>query len=224
MSERARAEQRELVRRGYDAVSRRYRNDDGTANPDSDESTATYGDWIGELAAMLQPSAHVLDLGCGAGVPTSRHLVAAGFTVTGVDISEVQIERARDLVPEATFTVADMATWDPQDGEFAAIVSLYALIHVPLDDQRALIARLARWLEPGGLVLAIVGHERWTGVADYFGVPMFWDHADEATYRSWFEAAGFVVQWTRFVAEGATGHTLLLAQRTAGVVPSARLA
>ena len=44
------------------------------------------------------------------------------------------------------------------------------------------------------------------------GAPMFWDHADEGTYVAWLETAGFAVHWLRFVPEGATGHTLLLAQ------------
>jgi trans-aconitate methyltransferase len=132
--------------------------------------------------------------------------------VTGVDVSEVQIARARALVPEADFVVADMATWDAAPKAFDAIVSLYALIHVPVDDQRTLIPRLADWLAPGGYLLAIVGHSEWTGVEDYMGASMFWDHADEATYVAWLEHAGFTVHWHRFVPEGDTGHTLVLAQ------------
>jgi cyclopropane fatty-acyl-phospholipid synthase-like methyltransferase len=154
----------------------------------------------------------VLDLGCGAGVPAARLLADAGFTVTGLDVSDVQIARARTLVPEAEFLVADMATWDAPAGAFDAIASLYALIHVPVLDQEALIPRLARWLRPGGHLLAIVGHTRWTGVEDYMGAPMFWDHMDEATYLTWLERAGFTVHWHRFVPEGAGGHALLLAQ------------
>ena len=52
----------------------------------------------------------VLDLGCGCGVPVARDLVAAGHRVTGVDISDVQIQRARHLVPAATFRRADATT------------------------------------------------------------------------------------------------------------------
>jgi cyclopropane fatty-acyl-phospholipid synthase-like methyltransferase len=200
------------VRRGYDAISLRYRGDDGDPNLKTAESTAEYRSWIEELASRLEPGARVLDLGCGAGVPAARLLVDAGFSVTGLDISDVQIARAKSFVPEATFLVGDMATWDARPAEFDAIVSLYALIHVPLADQRELMPRLADWLTPGGYLLAIVGYDRWTGVEDYLGAPMFWDHADEATSVSWLEAAGFRVHWHRFVPEGDTGHTLLLAQ------------
>ena len=212
-----RARQRDLVRQGYDAISLRYRPDDGTSNPDSAESTANYQAWIANLSSRLTQGSRVLDLGCGAGVPTARLLVDHGFLVTGLDVSEVQIARARKLVPEADFVVGDMATWAGTSGAFDAIVSLYALIHVPLDDQRTLIPRLADWLVPGGYLLAIVGHVRWTGIEDYMGAPMFWDHADEATYKEWLEDAGFTVHWHRFVPEGAAGHTLLLAQKAAGI-------
>jgi hypothetical protein len=78
---------------------------------------------------------------------------------------------------------------------------------------RRLFPRIHRWLRPGGPFLAIVGHERWTGVADYLGAPMFWDHADAATYLAWLEADGFDVLWSRFVPEGTTGHTLVLARK-----------
>jgi SAM-dependent methyltransferase len=158
----------------------------------------------------------VSDIGCGVGVPAGRWLVDAGFAVTGVDISEVQIERARRLVPAATFIRADLATFDVADASFDAVISLYALIHVPLEDQRRLFPRIHRWLRPGGLLLAIVGHERWTGVEDYLGAPMFWDHADAATYLTWLEADGFDVLWSRFVPEGTGGNTLVLAWNLRG--------
>jgi cyclopropane fatty-acyl-phospholipid synthase-like methyltransferase len=208
-----------LVRRGYDAISLRYRPDDGTSNPGSVESTATYRAWIDDLGSLLTDGARVLDLGCGAGVPAARLLADQGYSVTGLDVSEVQIARARALVPEADFVVGDMATWEPAPGAFDAIVSLYALIHVPVADQRRLIPRLAHWLTPGGYLLAIVGYVRWTGIEDYMGAPMFWDHADEGTYVQWLEQAGFTVHWHRFVPEGATGHTLLLAQTPEAPTP-----
>lgn len=207
------AERRELVRRGYDVISRAYRSDDGTSNPTTAETTETYAAWLQELAGHLGPGAEVLDIGCGAGVPADRWLVDAGFRVTGVDISEVQIERARRLVPSATFVRADIAGFDAPDASFDAVVSFYALIHVPLEDQRKLFPRIHRWLRPGGPFLAIVGNERWTAVEDYHGAPMFWDHADTSTYLTWLAADGFAVQWSRFVPEGSGGHRIVMARK-----------
>jgi len=208
----ARAAQRDLVRRGYDAVSHAYR-DDGRSSPESAETTTTYASWIDELVAHLSVGARVLDIGCGNGLPADRLLVEAGMDVTGVDISDVQVERARALVPDATFVCADIVELALEPSSYDAIVAFYALIHLPLDDQRELLPRAFDALRPGGLLLAIVGHERWTGIEDYFGKPMFWDHADASTYLTWLRALGFDVLWDRFVPEGEVGHTLVLARR-----------
>jgi SAM-dependent methyltransferase len=209
----SRAAKRGLVRRGYDAVSRAYRTDLGESRVANSETTATYRDWVEDLASRLEPGARVLDIGCGAGVPAGHLLVDAGLQVTGLDISPVQIERARTLVPEATFVCCDIVEFDLEPESFDAIISLYTLIHIPLDDQRALLPRIFATLRPRGLFLVIVGHERWTGVEDYLGAPMFWDHADADTYLKWLHDDGFEVLWHRYIPEGDVGHTLVLASR-----------
>jgi SAM-dependent methyltransferase len=208
----ARAARRDLVRRGYDAVSHTYRTDLGESSVDGSETTTTYAAWIDELVSYLDTGARVLDIGCGAGVPADRLLVEAGMDVTGIDISPVQIERARDLVPGATFVCSDIVDFVLDPSSFDAIVSLYALIHLPLDDQRELLPRVFAALRPRGLLLAIVGHGRWTGVEEYLGAPMFWDHADADTYLTWLGDEGFEVLWHRLIPEGDAGHTLVLAR------------
>lgn len=212
MSEAESGKQRDLVRRGYDAISNAYRSDAGEPGALT-EATTEYASWLGELAESLSPAARVLDLGCGAGVPASRILVDLGFEVTGVDISEVQIRRASALVPQATFIQADFVEWDCDPGSFDAVVCLYTLIHVPLSDQRPLLAKVTKWLRPGGRFLVIVGHARWTGTEDYLGAEMFWDHADTDTYLAWLLEAGLRPEWHRFIPEGDGGHTLILAVR-----------
>jgi cyclopropane fatty-acyl-phospholipid synthase-like methyltransferase len=207
-----RESQRDLVRRGYDVISRAYRDDDGRARTGTEEGTDHYAEWVAELAQMLRPGGTVLDLGCGAGVPATKLLTERNFDVLGLDISAVQIARARQLVPAATFVHADMVTWEHEPASFDAVVSFYALIHVPLQDQRDLLPKVRRWLRPGGYLLAIVGSERWSGIEDYFGTPMFWDHADRGTYLGWLSAARLLPLWDRFVPEGNVGHTLVLAQ------------
>jgi hypothetical protein len=92
------------------------------------------------------------------------------------------------------------------------LVSFYTLIHVPLEDQRALFPRIRAWLRPGGYLLAITGAWRWMGTEPYLGTEMFWEHADTDTYLRWLRAARLTPQWHRFIAEGDSGHSLILAR------------
>jgi SAM-dependent methyltransferase len=198
--EQAKRARRELVRRGYDAVSEAYRGSDGAA------------EWVAELSELLRPGARVLDLGCGAGIPATRELTDRGLQVVGVDFSAEQLRRARRLVPAARLVQADMATVQFGPASLDAVASFYALIHLPLADQRALFPRIRDWLRPAGLFLAIVGAQPWTGTEDFLGADMFWEHAGTASYLSWLEQAGFTPLWDRFVPEGPSGHSLILAR------------
>ncbi|MFL1376301.1 class I SAM-dependent methyltransferase [Nocardiopsis protaetiae] len=199
---------KETVRRGYDALSHRYDEAFG--------GDTKYGPWITDLLDRLPEAARVLDLGCGTGVPVARDLAAAGHRVRGVDISGVQIARARELVPAAEFDRADAAALDLPEESLDAVVCLYALIHLPLAEQPALLGRIGRWLRPGGTLLATAGHRAWTGTdRDWLGggVPMWWSQGDAADYRGWITAAGLAVEAEEFVPEGETGHVLFRAHR-----------
>lgn len=208
----ARAQQRDLVRRGYNEISVAYRSDDGAAAPASAEDVSRYAGWVDELAGLLPLPARVLDLGCGAGIPATRELAERGLQVLGVDFSEVQLRRARSLVPNAGLVQADMTDFSLRPGSLDAVVSFYALIHVPLADQRALFPRIRGWLRSGGYALVIVGAQRWTGTEQYLGTPMFWDHADADTYLRWLGRGRLAPVWQRYIPEGNSGHALILAQ------------
>ena len=207
-----RARQRDLVRRGYDTISLAYRGGGGQAAATSAEDVSRYTGWVAELAGLLQPGARVVDLGCGAGIPATRELAGHGLQVIGVDFSAVQLRRARRLVPAARLIQADMTALQLRPASADAVVSLYALIHVPLADQQALFPRIRDWLRPGGYFLAIVGATRWTGTQPYLGADMFWDHADAGTYLRWFEAARLTPLWSRYIPDGDSGHSLILAR------------
>ncbi len=200
---------KEIVRAGYDAVSYAYRDDRGRGPAGLE---IQYTDWLAELIPRLTHGARVLDLGCGCGLPTTKFL-AEQFQVTGVDFSPVQIERARRLVPEAEFVCSDMTAVDFPQGSFDAVVSFYAIIHVPQTEHRTVYAGVRRWLRPGGLFMATIGAMATTGIDDdYLGAPMYWSHPDLTTSLTWLADLGFDTLWTRFIPEGDTGHTLLLAR------------
>jgi SAM-dependent methyltransferase len=105
-----------------------------------------------------------------------------------------------------------MAALQLRPASVDAVVSFYALIHVPVPDQQALFPRIRDWLRPGGYFLATVGAERWTGTERYLGADMFWDHMDTATYLRWLHAARLTPIWSRYVPDGTSGHSLILAE------------
>ncbi|MFL5919554.1 MAG: class I SAM-dependent methyltransferase [Gaiellaceae bacterium] len=159
---------KEIVARGYDAIALRYAEWAGRV-----DSPALA--WLRDLDARLPDGASVLELGCGRGVPATREL-ARRHRVTGVDISAVQIELARHHVPEASFVHADVADVDIAARSLDAVVALSFFGHVPLDEQRDLIARIGTWLKEGGLLLGTFGSgdageqvdEDWLGAPMYF--------------------------------------------------------
>ena len=74
-----------------------------------------------------------------------------------------------------------------------------------------LLGRIGRWLRPGGWLLATTGERAWTGAEDgWLGgdTPMWWSHADAATYRAWTGQAGLTVG-TQEVVPGAGGSPAL---------------
>ena len=147
--------------------------------------------YAAELIARLPAGAAVLELGCGAGIPTTRAL-AERFDVTGVDIAARHIELARQNVPAAQFIHADMATLDIAPANFDAVAAFYSIIHLPREEHAGLLRAIAGWLRPGGLLVAAMGAGAEPGdiEPDWLGAPMYWSHYDSTTNRALVERAG----------------------------------
>jgi SAM-dependent methyltransferase len=200
-----------IVREGYDRASYAYRGDE-FAWPGSG-----YAYWLSRLTRTLAAGSRVLDLGCGCGIPASREL-ARDHRVTGVDLSPVQIARARRLVPSAQFLCADMAEVEFEPRSFDAAIAFFSLINLPLPEQPVVIERAFGWLVPGGRLLAIVGKVASTRIEPDFrgvrGASMYWSHADVKTYRDWFEHAGFVIEAEGSEPRnGSPGYAVIIGRR-----------
>ena len=203
------ADPKELVRSGYDRISEAYRAD--TFDPNG----TWYATAIGALDTSLTAGSRVLDLGCGCGVPVAAHLARA-HRVTGVDLSERRIERTRALVPGASFIRADMTSVELPRGAFDAVVSLWAIIHVPIEEQPALFDAIAGWLRPGGVLLLTVGGGAWTGTEDdWYGAPMYWSHGDRDFYAEALDAHGFDTLEEWLIPEGDGSHSAFLVRAPA---------
>jgi SAM-dependent methyltransferase len=191
---------KEIVARGYDAIALRYAEWAGrVASP----ALA----WLRDLDARLSDGADVLDLGCGRGVPGTRHL-ARRHRVTGVDISAVQVELARHHVPEASFVHADALELDVAPGSLDGVVALYFFGHIPMHEQRELIGRVSVWLREGGLLLATFGAgEPGEDVdQDWLGTPMFFASLGGKSYLPLLRDCGLEPLREEVVVQHEPGH------------------
>jgi 2-polyprenyl-3-methyl-5-hydroxy-6-metoxy-1,4-benzoquinol methylase len=106
-----------------------------------------------EVAQKLTPGS-ALEVGCGEGVD-ARWLAQHGWSVTGVDISSVAIERARALPSTVEWLEADLHTWKPP-GEFDLVTSHF--VHVKPEARREFFSKLARAVRRGGSLLFVSHH------------------------------------------------------------------
>lgn len=151
-----------------------------------------------DLLALLPDvkGGRALDLGCGAG-QLARYLATRGAAdVVGVDVSERMLELARTrwthprvryqrtAIEEASFAAA----------HFDLVVSVLALHYV--NDYRGVMARIAEWLAPGGVLVYSTEHPIYTARLPYDGwvregtQPNRWalyDYASEGSRdEAWF--------------------------------------
>jgi SAM-dependent methyltransferase len=175
-----------IVADGYDRVAERYSEWTGI---DLRGPRAQYLDVVME---RVLAGTSILELGCATGVPVSRYL-ASRYHVTGVDISPRQIQLARLNVPVADFIEADMTAIDFPTASFDAALAFYAITHVPREEHPALLTNIARWLRPGGLLIASFGcgDDSGTIEEDWLGAPMYFSSYDATTNERLVREAGF---------------------------------
>ncbi|UJR21766.1 hypothetical protein I4U23_024841 [Adineta vaga] len=102
------------------------------------------------LRMQIKPGDKVLDLGCGVGGPLRRIAHLTGAHITGVTISEYQIQRAKQIgVPaNCQFIQCDFMHLPFEDKSFDHIYTIEAVCHAP--DKVKCFAEAMRVLKPGG--------------------------------------------------------------------------
>ena len=148
---------------------------------------------VAEFSELLRPGSKVLDAGCGTGYPISAYLVEKGFAVTGIDISERMIEKARRLgLKSASFLVRDLLDFHPPE-KYDAVIAFDSLWHVSHDRQKEIYAVVSSLMNIGGYFLFTHGDKDGSIVGEMFGERFYHSALDVEEVHALLAACGFSV-------------------------------
>jgi SAM-dependent methyltransferase len=108
------------------------------------------------LEDVLEPAGKtIIDVGCGDGAIV-RHLARRGAVAIGIEVSEGQLERARQQAGDGEdYRVASGESLPFADGSAGAVLFMKSFHHIPEPAMLAALEEAARVLEPGGQLIAI---------------------------------------------------------------------
>jgi SAM-dependent methyltransferase len=100
-----------------------------------------------DLASSIPPGSHILDAGCGNGIPITRTLLDFGHQVTGLDSSSRMLERFRANFPQTPAILGTIESCPFADSYFDAAVAWGVMFHLKPDDQIRAIRSIGRILK-----------------------------------------------------------------------------
>lgn len=147
-----------------------------------------------ELISKLKTGSKLLDLGCGIGLPHDKYFADNKMDLTGVDISEKHIALAKKNVKNAKYLVGDFFSKDVT-GKYDAIVSYFAIFHIPRTEHLKLFKRINLLLNKEGYVLITLGAEEMKCDInfDFVGAPMAWSSYSVEKNKKLVQDAGFKI-------------------------------
>ena len=150
-----------------DAIYRSFWDAEGSLHWGYFDET-TFGDFMRASARLdevmaakgrIDASSHVLDLGCGNGNTALWLAKTYGCRVTGIDLSSVRVNNARDMVSREFEELQRLMRFEHgsatdlpfEDGEFTHVWSQATIYHVP--DKEKALQESRRVLAKGGLLV-----------------------------------------------------------------------
>ncbi|MDX1797868.1 MAG: class I SAM-dependent methyltransferase [Candidatus Lokiarchaeia archaeon] len=173
-----------LVEQGYNKIAEDYYNH---------RDLNKFNNELEQFASLVPKNAHILDVGCGAGIPTAKFLINRGIKVTGIDLSDKMLSLARVNVPSAEFIKMDMNELKFEENTYDGIISVYTLFHVSRNNHIQIFKKFFEILKSGGILLINTGISESEGKSYFFGVPMFWSNFNPKTTLELVKKAGFSI-------------------------------
>ncbi len=132
----------------------------------------------------LPPGARILELGCGGG-RDALYMLEKGFELEATDGTAEIAKHAEKLLGKPVHVMR----FDELDAEaeFDAVVASASLLHVPLPDLPAILARIYNALRPGGWHIASY---KGGGKAGRDGFGRYFNYPDAERLRELYSKAG----------------------------------
>lgn len=152
-------------------------------------------DLLDQFAARFAGQGRVADVGCGPG-HVARYLHERGVDACGVDLSPAMTALAQREHPGIDFYAEDMRALPFPDASLAAVVSFYALIHIPRAEIVTVLREMRRVLQRGGKLL--IAFHRGSEIRHFdelWGQPISLDFIffEPDEMNAYLEEAGFSV-------------------------------
>ncbi|WP_125779585.1 class I SAM-dependent DNA methyltransferase [Pseudoalteromonas rubra] len=106
--------------------------------------------------SFVKHRGNALDIGCGCTGRFIELLVNEGFKPTGLDISEEMLALARRKHPDISFVQGDICTYMLPD-KYDFITAWDSIWHIPLSEQKPVLAKIINSLNPGGVFIFSFG-------------------------------------------------------------------
>ena len=114
-------------------------------------ATAYRGD-LGDACRRTQTSGPFIDIGCGRG-EFLEIMAGEGLDAVGVDLSDTQLQSARDRGCDVVVSDAYEFLSKLESGSVTAVTGIHIVEHLPFAQLAMLLQQVARVLRPGGLAL-----------------------------------------------------------------------
>jgi 2-polyprenyl-3-methyl-5-hydroxy-6-metoxy-1,4-benzoquinol methylase len=167
--------------------------------------------WLDRFLSHVRPSGVVLDIGCGMAEPIARHIIEAGFAITGIDSSDSLIGMCRVRFPDCQWHVADMRQL-ALGRRFDGLIAWDSFFHLTMADQRAMFSRFAAHALPGAPLMFTSGPSHGETVGSYRGEPLYHASLDPSEYKRLLVENGFSVLAFRAEDPDCGEHSVWLAK------------
>lgn len=167
--------------------------------------------YLQDIIQRIPADGHLLDIGCGTGLPIYGYFYEKGYGIKGVDASVEMLRHAHVNFPDGDFLQADMRLLNLPE-QFDALLAWHSFFHLPAEDQREMFPIFRKHLKDDGILLFTTGPAESEAWADNAGELLYHASLAEQDYKSLLAENGFQILKHQVEDPSCGGATVWLAQ------------